>query len=62
MTTHSLPGSEAKTQQLVANIGAANESINKLITPSFTLNFGAIDAHTMRQGTFCHNNPHSTHA
>jgi hypothetical protein len=33
MTTHSLPGSEAKTQQLVANMGAANESINKLITP-----------------------------
>jgi hypothetical protein len=52
----------AKTQQLVANMGAANESINKPITPSFTLNLGAIDAHTMRQGTFCHTNPHSTHA
>jgi hypothetical protein len=47
---------------LVANMGAANESISKPITPIITLNFGAIDAHTMRQGTFCHTNPHSTHA
>jgi hypothetical protein len=28
MTTHSAPGSVAITQQLVANIGAAKESIN----------------------------------
>ena len=62
ITTHSLPALGAKTQQLVANIGAAKESISKLFTPSFTLIIGAIDAHTMGQGTFCHTNPHSTHA
>ena len=51
ITTHSLPALGAKTQQLVANIGAAKESISKLFTPSFTLIIGAIDAHTMGQGS-----------
>jgi hypothetical protein len=37
---------------LVANIGAANESINTPNPPLSALNSGAIDAHTMRQGTF----------
>jgi hypothetical protein len=52
MTTHSLPVLGAMIQQLVAYIGAANESTSMDFTLSPTLKIGAIDAHTPGQGTF----------
>ena len=53
MTTHSEPGYVASTQQLVANIGAAKESISIALPLIPRSDIGVIDAHTMRQGTFC---------
>jgi hypothetical protein len=37
--THSLSGPGASTQQLVANMGAANESISNLITSAIHAQF-----------------------
>ena len=49
---HSEPGALARTQQFVANMGAAKEATSILSPLSWTLHLPAIDASRLGQGTF----------